>query len=253
MRRLDDGGWQRLRVYTSITSPDFLPQLKVLLRSARPHRDLEHIVLVQSEWQPPELMALMRETQAKVVEHQALWALQIKEALARLRLNTTNDSLTQMGLMARFDVPLLHASALLERPLSWIVDNAVEAAKAIRARPLLLDRVTLYVDADTFWMHSMARHILSGKVRVPSLWAASSESDVRNYDHFNAGVMLFNVPEYLEAYAGMLASLTSNKFACLRVALDQGCLQFLSRERDVMDEPDSKLAPQWCASGAASD
>jgi hypothetical protein len=234
-----------LKVFFATTTTFHLTMLKVAIRSAHAVGSYMPIVIVHPDdaLQPKGVLQLNETHNATVVVHEFAWAPEIKRALVRFaKLGTLA---TAMGACARFDVPILAASMVLGQPVAWVAANLGLAAAEMNKRSVL-ENYVLYTDSDVVFMESMSAALHKGEIALPRIFAASSELDVKNYDSFNTGVMLFNVSGFLNAYEDIHRFLVQNEYRCLFLAWDQSCLQRYSKQRaSFLLDPGFKLFPQW--------
>jgi hypothetical protein len=151
------------------------------------------------------------------------------------------------GTFVRFDVAALAAAETLGKPVHWVFQNTTRAADMMASHPLSAS-IVLYTDADVIFEPgaSLSQSLATGELEVPAVFAASSQVNVSDYDAFNSGVLLINVPGFLRLYDELWAHIMGTNFNCMGgPPWDQGCLREFAAKKGLMAAPAARLRPQW--------
>ena len=100
--------------------------------------------------------------------------------MAIKRWNLESANTTVIGTFLRFEVPLIHASNVLNIPLAWISNNLQNASRMMNQQSIL-ENAVLYTDADVIFLEAMSADLLSGKLKLPKVFAAAGEGSMDDY------------------------------------------------------------------------
>jgi hypothetical protein len=187
------------RWYVTSTVDHYTPYVCAAVNSALEHSDVAPRLILHADASIPRLRGVAPLLGVPVLRHKTSHDAELKHGV-EVTFPADGDAgvTTARGTFVRFDVPLLAAAETLNTTFEWVAAHAQEAAAVMAMRPPR-DNLCLYTDADVLFLPGAALldDIASGELKVPEVFSASSEIDVTNYDHFNSGVMLFNIAGFL--------------------------------------------------------